>query len=264
MIKLPDEYPHVDVLAELARWQAEISRAPEHSEKVRRARGEFDASRRRKSMISVRKTLESMCHGALRCCYCEDSRADEIDHIRPKYWYPDEVFVWKNFLLSCGRCNGIKQDKWGLVIRSELLLLVRGKGDPCPPSPGRHAFIDPRAEDPLEWLEIDLCNTFYFMPRPGLGNDDVLRAEFTIDTLGLNQREELVEQRAEAYCTYRARMRDYLEERRRGRSEFELRGLAAKFARLDHPTVWREMQRQYEWVPELQELFKMLPEARDW
>ncbi|EYF07435.1 Hypothetical protein CAP_0188 [Chondromyces apiculatus DSM 436] len=37
----------------------------------------------------VREVLRNMCAGNSRCMYCEDSAADEIEHVRPKSLYPE-------------------------------------------------------------------------------------------------------------------------------------------------------------------------------
>lgn len=34
--------------------------------------------------------------------------------------------------------------------------------------------------------------------------------------------------------------------------------------RMQHPTTWKEMQRQQQFIPELKELFDLAPEALDW
>ncbi|MBX3729546.1 MAG: hypothetical protein KF858_10215 [Candidatus Sumerlaeia bacterium] len=37
--------------------------------------------------------------------YCEDSRATDIEHIRPKEHYPEVAFVWENYAYACNVCN---------------------------------------------------------------------------------------------------------------------------------------------------------------
>ena len=63
----------------------------------------------------VRQTLSSMCVGARRCAYCEDSLADEVEHIRPKTFFPDLAFVWENYLFACGPFNGPKGSRYGVL-----------------------------------------------------------------------------------------------------------------------------------------------------
>ncbi|MEI6388965.1 MAG: hypothetical protein WCQ50_20325 [Spirochaetota bacterium] len=76
----------------------------------------------------------------------------------------------------------------------------------------------------------------------------------TIDILGLNSREALVERRKKAYRKYLSLARDYLRSPEPERSH-----QAAVFASGWHPTVWFEMKRQQKLIPELQELFSACP-----
>ncbi len=47
------------------------------------------------------------------CSYCETTLPGlvEVEHIVPKSQYPNFATEWKNFLLSCGPCNGAKSDQ---------------------------------------------------------------------------------------------------------------------------------------------------------
>lgn len=211
----------------------------------------------------VRKTLTKMCSGAKRCCYCEDSYADEVEHIKPKDLYPEEVFVWKNYLYSCGPCNSPKQNKFAIfsAITGELIIVTRKQKEPIiPPEHGESVFINPRYENALDFMELDLFDTFYFVPLFPEGTVEYQRAKFTIETLRLNDRDLLAEAREEAFCSYRARLVEYIKKK----ENEDTTALVRAIKRMQHPTVWLEMKRQREFIPELDKLFNQAPEALLW
>ncbi len=152
----------------------------------------------------VRAALARLCPGARRCHYCEDSAADEIEHLWPKNFYPDRVFRWGNYLYACGPCNGSsKVDRFAVFDeREERVDLVRGKNDPvvAPPA-GDTVFVDPRREDPMDYLDLDL-DTGIFIPRSPKGSRNYLRAKYTIEVLKLNTRDYLKHARRSAYRSY--------------------------------------------------------------
>ncbi|CAM4175765.1 TIGR02646 family protein [Acinetobacter dispersus] len=49
-----------------------------------------------------------------KCAFCESFPADsgniEVEHFNPKSLYPNQAFEWNNFLPSCRKCNGAKDD----------------------------------------------------------------------------------------------------------------------------------------------------------
>ena len=205
-----------------------------------------------------------MCSGARRCGYCEDSVGDEIEHIRPKDLYPEAVFVWDNYLLACGPCNGGKNNRFSVTRGGRLVNVTRRRGDPVrKPQSGPPALINPRNEDPLAFLALEIVDTFMFLPREVLSEVDEARAGYTIEALKLN-REVLLAARREAYETYRARLYEYRGQRDGGASAAVLGGLRRGIRASAHPTVWREMQRQQPLIDELHSLFRDVPEALTW
>ena len=205
-----------------------------------------------------------MCSGARRCGYCEDSVGDEVEHIKPKDLYPEDVFVWENYLLACGPCNRGKNNNFAVIRNRELLNVTRGRNAPIrKPVHGLPAPINPREEDPLEILDLEIVDTFLFLPRDDLSDVEELRAEYSIEILQLN-RDILLEARREAYGSYRARLSEYRSTRDNGAGEPELRSLREAITASAHPTVWREMQRQQSVIGELQPLFLDVPEALTW
>lgn len=244
--------------------QAPISAVESYAERVREARERYDAESRRgnPAFDVVRHTLESMCVGACRCMYCEDSAACEIEHFRPKAFYPDLVFVWHNYLYSCGACNRIKRSYFRIFVANTVFVdLVRRRNDPViPPEDGLAVLIDPRSEDPLYYMGLDLVNTFWFVPRHPEGSWEYARAAYTIANLKLNERDELTQAREEAYAGYRARLTEYLSVRGTARAQL----VAKAIKRCGHPSVWAEMKAQSKSIPDLDQLFQAAPEAYEW
>lgn len=256
---LPD-----DVQKQLQHWQQLIDHEPDFS--ARAARAKHDFKRHNKSTNTtfkiVRETLQAMCSGIRRCGYCEDSCADEIEHIYPKDYYPERTFIWENYLYICGRCNTRKNNLFA-VFDAVTGSLIEITGQPIA---GDSVLIDPRLEDPMQFLELDLRGTFVFLAKNGLSGRDTQRAGYTIDTLKLNSRDELVEIRENAYSSFRDRLIAHIQDRHDHdptvlrRIENRIKALK----RMNNLTVWREMQRQSNAIPELQILFTQAPEALNW
>jgi len=125
-------------------------------------------------------------------------------------------------------------------------------------------FIDPRSEDPLEYMELDLLDTFRFVPTAEEGTGDYLRAQYTIAILRLNDRDILPEARKCAFGSYKARLHEYRSKKRGGTSLDDLQVLSRGIQKMPHPTVWAEMKRQHSLHAELAPLFEDIPEALKW
>jgi hypothetical protein len=194
------------------------------------------------------------------------SDADEVEHIRPKDLYPGAAFIWENYLYACGPCNGPKNNRWAIFSMStdKLSEIEHTGGSIVEPEEGDPVFINPRNEDPLLFMAIDLQGTFLFKPIVEKTTREYERAEYTIRVLRLNKRDLLLSARKEAFCNYRARLVEYITKRDNGAPQDELDTLISALQRMGHPTVWREMQRWNESVPELKDLFDRAPEALDW
>jgi len=61
-----------------------------------------------------KKVLLNASHG--KCMYCESSIGHvcfgDVEHIRPKSFYPHLEFVWENLGFVCTKCNNAKRDKF--------------------------------------------------------------------------------------------------------------------------------------------------------
>ncbi len=148
----------------LDKWTGALAEIGDYADRVAEAKAKWKSRRSgTKTMADVAGRLTDACAGPRRCMYCEDSLADEVEHIRPKDIYPDMCFSWANYLLSCGPCNGPKNNHFAVFdTAGEVVEVSRKHGEPVsPPTDGPEVFIDPRSENPLELLELDLEDTLF-------------------------------------------------------------------------------------------------------
>ena len=269
MLKLPNTSLSRNTQTGLRGLQRRINVLSSYEAKVHSAKSLFAQQNRADNPIfrSVRKTLSQMCSGAQRCAYCEDSSADEVEHIKPKDLFPEVTFVWSNYLYACGPCNGPKNNQFAVLLygTGALVDVTRRVGQPIvPPRRGKPACINPRRENALQFMELDLIDTFYFLPSAPVGSIEYVRADYTITVLRLNERDLLPAARKEAYLSYRARLVEYIAKRDAGFSQNDLDDLIKALQRMGHPTVWAEMKRQQLLIRELSTLFARAPEALKW
>jgi uncharacterized protein (TIGR02646 family) len=135
----------------------------------------------------IRGVLAAMCSGATRCMYCEDSQSNAIEHFKPKSLYPLETFVWKNYLYSCAICNTHKGNQFIVWLNHAEIKIHELPTDQLPLTGGLPLLLDPTTDQPLDFLVLDLLNTFRFTAHPLLNAVDQRRAEYTIDVLNLNE-----------------------------------------------------------------------------
>ncbi len=269
MIRIVDAPLDADTVRRLDALQAEVDGAGAYPAQVSAAQTLFTTRSRdgRKPFTQVRENLRRMCSGNERCMYCEDSPANEVEHFRPKDLYPERVFRWENLLLACGMCNAPKSNRFKLFSPSGASTVIEGarrRGSPiAPPPDGDPLLIDPRADDPLAFLTLDLRDTFHLSPRPALAPRDKQRAEYTISLLGLNK-PMLTRGRRGARAHFERLLRCYIEDRDREPSDDDVHDGARGVREINHATVWVEMKRQRDAHPRLAALFAAAPEALDW
>jgi hypothetical protein len=269
MIQIPSRDLPTAVTRELRRYQAAVDAEPDFGKRVELAAARFSQRNRQNNVAfrRVRSTLTSMCAGAKRCMYCEDSAADEVEHHRPKDLYPDHVFVWENYLYACGPCNGPKNNRFAVLASDGSVVdVTRKRNEPAkPPVIGDPVLLHPRIENPLDYMMLDILgDTFLFVPTAAAQSQEFERASYTIQLLRLNHRDHLQVARREAYGSYRARLTEYAHRRDAGADNSALGLMIGALRRMQHPTVWSEMRRQYNLIPELVRLFGQVPEALTW
>ncbi|XXT22466.1 HNH endonuclease [Sorangium sp. So ce429] len=272
MIKIPEKALPSDLQEMLAAFQEKLDAIDAYAGRVAEADRAW-ANKPRERFRRIRDVLTEMCSGEDRCMYCEDSVADEIEHLRPKSLYPESTFVWENYLFACGPCNRPKNNRFGVLSARtrQFVEVARPRSLPgrspfplVPAEPGRMMLIDPRREDPLRFMKLDLFDPFHFQALRPESCLAYARAWYTIEVLGLNRRDTLLRARKRAYGGYTSRLQAYLAQRDGGASEERLALLIDALRRETNPTVWREMQRQHRQIPELALLFEQAPEALCW
>jgi len=133
-----------------------------------------------------------------KCAYCEKKLAEEathVDHYRPfksvtsegirlypgYYWLG---YTWENLLLTCGKCNSLKNDKFPL---SNPTQRVRDHtGDLTLESP---QLVNPTEEDPRDHIRFKNDMSVVVKGSP--------KGRVTIDTLELDRRPILINMRRE-------------------------------------------------------------------
>lgn len=144
-------------------------------------------------------TLYDMCVFTGLCNYCEQSEANDVEHIHPKSFFPAFTFDWGNYILACKQCNsGYKLDK-GYVLDSqdELVELERGKE----PKHSLIAFINIRTENPQDFMLLNPF-TYKFEIFNHIPKQEQKKAEGTLKILELNERDTLLAARKSAAIHY--------------------------------------------------------------
>jgi uncharacterized protein (TIGR02646 family) len=271
--------PKPEIIQELGAYQADIDQLPTFRERSEAAKHRFAQKNKKGNHVfdEVKKSLSLLCAGARRCAYCEDSVADEVEHIYPKDLYPGKTFQWENLLYVCGNCNGPKNNKFAVFrVDTGIFQQVNPVSNQTPsqePPNGRAVLINPRIDDPLTFCMLDLADTFNFVIIATEDSDDHTRADYTYnEVLRLNHRERefLRQAREEAYHDYKARLVEYIKLRNEGASDERLEKMIEQLKKKNHPTVWKEMQRYknrgilQSVDPELSRLFDEAPQALLW
>lgn len=262
------------IATQLQNWQNEIDGKSSFTEQVATAKTQFKAKNKstNPTFKVVRSKLGEMHGELIRCAYCEDSVADEVEHVYPKDIFPGKAFSWENYVYSCGPCNGPKNNKFAVFLTADgseqNVTPPHPKQRPIgwvrtPPPPGDALLIDPRTEDPLDFLWLDLMGTWRIDPKAGLTPRNKRRAEYTRDTLDLN-RDFLTRARRNALFSSFATFEKYTALKTASAPTSELLKHTDVIKSMVHRTVWKEMIRQRHLIPKLKELFAANPEAISW
>jgi len=297
MIRLTFEDLTAGSTTHLAAVQEEINNQANFKEKAVRADLKWRAKRSttvaKSTFTEIKSKLVAMCSGAEICVYCEHNEATDIEHIFPKRLYPNKCFLWGNYVLVCGKCNThFKKEIFKIFspAGSEIIQDTTPKRNVyTEPENDDALFINQRVDDPMDYLELDfLERTFYYIERPATGTREYEKAKFTKELLGLNRREDLVQHRKTAYKFYKGELQRYAAiQHINGMAEllhltdsfidifdaggeFEvektsvLTAIRKRIESHSHPTIWKEMIRQRESLPETNQLFQQVPDAVTW
>ena len=247
-----------DATSSLRLLQDQVDAEATHPLKLAKATLLFKAKKPAATFTEIKRSLLTASPAGEACYYCERDRHRDIDHIRPKRHYPEFAFCWSNYVFSCSICNqDRKSDKYAVFgSNNEIVVFDRHIDINVIVPVGDHVLIDIRAEDPLDFLMLDL-QTGEFLPidvNPGRSRS---RAIFSRDLFRLNDPSlsRVRRQAADHYATYLHRHKDAV-----------LQNDAVKAARmleeireLQQPTVLVEMRRQSLRVAGLAALFVHAP-----
>ena len=190
--------------------QAEVNTEVSFAAKVSKAKskwnGKNSSNAGEKAFNEVYDTLKTMCVSDGACNYCENDEGGDIEHIAPKSFFPEQAFVWDNYLLACKTCNtGYKLDKcWVLDSAGKKHETKRG----VKPNHVTHAFINPRVENPNQYMLLNL-ESFTYDLSPLVEDADLVsknKVECTLAILKLNERELLIQARKNAAIYFYERM----------------------------------------------------------
>jgi uncharacterized protein (TIGR02646 family) len=246
-----------EAIQKLTDEQRDIDAEADFGDRVKLAEKRWEGrTGENKAFNAVRETLGRMRPGGYFCCYCEQGITSAIEHIWPKSLYPEKAFVWENYLLACFRCNTERKgSKW------RVFDAAGGATDATKPPTGIAVFIDPRQENPADYIYLDFVD-WKLKPHPDIHPRAKVRAEYTVDTvLDLNDR-AMCTARNNLFQSYAGFLYEYRKAKQSGRTinlNLFRENLQAKI----HPTVWHEMKRQHT-HRKLMPLFAGIEEVLDW
>lgn len=293
MLRLNFDSPGTTTLQHLATQQATInalalSQRPAMAETLWDAKNNV-TSGGKAAFAEIRQTLVGMCVGTGLCNYCENNEATDVEHIYPKSFFPERAFTWLNYLLACKICNTHhKLDQFAVFVPALSANAITMRRKKLPASADA-AFIDPRVEDPLVFLFLDITDkSFFLVPYPTLTDPRAsAKAIHTLSILQIGERAALAAARRVAFKFFQSRLERY-QLARDATSWADLERLVEDPDLVDtantfeteqrqmmtalqqsilthpHPTVWREMQRQYLSLPKTKALFEAVPKALKW
>ena len=184
----------------LDKLQRDVDNKPNLEAQVARAdqlwKGK-NSKTRKPTFDEIKRLLKEMSWPAddFRCHYCETSVPDEIEHIFPKTLFPDKCFDWDNYLYVCGNCNGPKNNKFAVIdAQGQLVHVTAG-----PVPDGRPAVINPRTEDPAQWIKLELLSGRFVPVSADTQSEEYRIADYVINTLINLNREPLPAARKTAF-----------------------------------------------------------------
>jgi len=255
--------PDDQALASLLGYQEDVDREADYASMIRKAGELWELRSNNAVFVRIRDVLFQMCIEG-QCMYCERSVANQLEHFRPKAFYPEGVFSWPNYLFICNPCNIQKSNRFAVFSSDSgnRVDITRKRGEAIrEPERGTPLLINPREEDPLDFLMIDLRGTGEFIPRAPAGTRDWIRAEYTAtELLDLNSAAHRTARR-NAYHNFTFALREYVRARDEGRG---IDTYVEVVKTSCHRGVWEAMKRDRGLIPELLTLFDAAPEALDW
>lgn len=234
-------------LPKLKKWQESVDTEVSFDAKAAKAKKTWRNKNKIGNTVfeAIKEALTASCAGARRCMYCEDSFADEVEHVHPKDLYPTLCFSWDNYLYACGPCNGPKNNHFAVFGPNEKVVDIGGRRTKPlqAPQAGKEVFIDPRSENPMDLLDLDMAKTFRYVPRAPDKTVEHSRAEYTIRLLHLNER-KLPAARRQTFRYLRRTLKSYVRAKEADPNDPEVTDAREDIESCPHPTVWEELKRQ--------------------
>lgn len=283
------------ILNHLKKLQDEIDALPSYKQQVKQAKILWQNKKKTNAQKAVfnriEKELQKIAIGdAHYCNYCEANIGTTIEHVYPRGLYPSKTFIWENYLWTCKNCNGKHKISQFEIFKhptsSQTINLVKDYSF-TPPLNDDAVFINPRIENPLDYLLLDLESGLFSIIEKDTSSRAYKRAVYTLKVLQLNKRKGLIKKRQEAYLNYVNLLKQYIQIQLAASKEelldidqqvmhnFSKYSLDQQKSYLSirtqrklihqaHSTVWQEMQRQYKNIPTLAILFQQVPETLYW
>lgn len=297
MLKIISSTISPNTQTHLNNQQADINSQASYEEQVQRAASLWNSKEasiaKKAAFIEIKAKLTENAVGDHYCGYCEHNLHSDIEHIYPKGLYPNKAFVWENYMWACKKCNsGLKLDKFKIFnpLGSSTIEDITPQHHPrtyIQPSNEDSVFINPRVDDPFNYLFLDL-QSGVLVTHPNLTiPKDIERADYTLELLKIDLTEGLIKARIDARKSFISSLRRYIKAKN-STSFAELEACMEELQPVtflhslefektktclsiqkdiitrNHPTVWKEMQRQYLQITKLTELFSQAPEALEW
>lgn len=273
--------------------QDRINQEPTFEQKVTRATtlwiGKKGSNAGKQAFEEIFEKLLKMCVGLEICPYCENNEAIDIEHFFPKGLFPEKTFIWKNYLLACKKCNTThKSDIFAVFNPSNSTIRFDIARRTVPPTMDA-LLINPREENPMDFLWLDIVGgTFQFTEiDTNEESRNFKKADYTIWLLKLNDRPALTSARRQAAKYYFSRLEIYRKiKKSTDFSQLEnaiddfisfdtafsftveqsriLNAIKKDIQQYCHPTVWKELKRQRQYLNKTNQLFQIISEALDW
>lgn len=280
--------PKRSSLTTLAARQAEIDALPTYEAQIETAKAYWANRTNNAAFTDIKTCLKERASAKKYCCYCEHNEFSDIEHFYPKTLFPNKAFVWENYLYVCGLCNSkYKNDAFSIFVGNNVVNI-------SPTTPRVYAvpantdsvLINPNAEDPMDFLWLNLRKGVYLVNFFNDDNQTKIRAEYTLEVLNLARFKRERKEKATFFLSelrkYHAINQadsleslveiteQYLIDRTATFQNLEaakqtiLNNIQQTILRSTHQTVWAEMKRQRQQIPLLSEIFDQIPEALEW
>lgn len=271
--------PVRDITTYLQRAQNQVDLISGYSEqsKIAQYKWKISNTTTNQNFSEIRALLRSISGEQERCVYCEDSLGAQIDHAYPKSIFPSKTFDWGNFIFSCPTCNQAKSNTFHEIDTTGNIIKIDHKTLLAEPTINTPALLIPAEENPLDYIMLDLV-TFKFVTTKSLpshkGTNPIyfLRAQHTINELGLNSRAGLSNARKAHFKIYTNALKQYLHAKLLGNFNVQKEQQRLICIELAHRAVWEEIKRYVKIMPKhpviahngLDKDFSQAPEAFNW